>query len=131
MPSMNRYLLSATLGLAGAFKLFPINPLSSLATIVNQLPLGFHHNTVSAHAKADPLRFQCDLAHPLDPSADGLYSSHELFSNEKAIKTLIRRHQPLVKVESVCYDDLGDFSDDRWKPFYEIPSVLQDKYPLM
>lgn len=79
MPSTKTFLICATLGSAGAFKLFPKNPLGSLASIVNQSPLGFHHDTVAAHPKADPPGFKCDLVNPLDPSADELYSSHELF----------------------------------------------------
>lgn len=133
MSSIKKLLIGATLGLVGvgAFKPFPKNTLGPLAGIGNQFPLGSKHDTVATHPKADAPGFKCDLAKPLDPSADGLYSSHDWFSNKRAIKNLIRRHQPLVRIPSVCYDDLGDFDDDRWEPFYYIPRVLEDEYPLM
>ncbi|PTB62737.1 carboxypeptidase S [Trichoderma citrinoviride] len=116
-------LLASILGLSTAYKL---SPASSLSRFYNQLPLGFGHNNI------DVPRFKCDLGEPLDPSNDGLSSSHEIFSNKKAVDTLVQRHQPLVKINSICYDDLGDFDeDDRWKPFDEIPKVLEDKYPLV
>lgn len=132
MLSMKKLLIGATLGSAGAIKAFPKNTLGSLAGIDNQFPLGSHHHTIAGHPKADPPEFKCNLANPLDPSADGLYSSHEVFSNKRAVNALIRRHQPLVRIPSVCYDDLGDFDDDeRWEPFYDIPRVLKNEYPLM
>ncbi|UKZ72351.1 uncharacterized protein TrAtP1_013295 [Trichoderma atroviride] len=133
MSSIKKLLIGATLASAGvgAFKPFPKNTLGPLAGIGNQVPLGSKHDTVATRPKADTPGFQCDLVDPLDPSADGLYSSHEVFSNKRAIRNLIRRHQPLVKIPSVCYDDLGDFNDHRWEPFYYIPRVLEDEYPLI
>ncbi|OTA00285.1 hypothetical protein A9Z42_0075900 [Trichoderma parareesei] len=57
---------------------------------------------------------------------------------------LVLRHQPLVEIESICYDDLGKFGDficndnvvdtgddERWKPFCNISKVLEDNYPLV
>ncbi|KAI0423528.1 hypothetical protein F5Y09DRAFT_348800 [Xylaria sp. FL1042] len=76
--------------------------------------------------------FKCNLPHPIDPSEDGLLSSRELFSGNDALETMVQRHQPLVRIPSICYDDLGDFDDDeRWKPFYDIPGVLKETYPLV
>ncbi|KAI1419534.1 hypothetical protein F5Y12DRAFT_777350 [Xylaria sp. FL1777] len=75
-------------------------------------------------------RLRCDLSRPLDPSEDGLLSSEELFSDPEQLKIMVERHQPLVRIPSVCYDDLGDFEEDeRWKPFYDIPVVLEKTYP--
>lgn len=76
--------------------------------------------------------FRCDLPDPLDPSKDGLLSSKKLFSGPKAIEAMVKRHQPLVRIPSVCYDDLGDFDEDeRWKPFEQIPHVMEETYPNM
>ena len=47
-----------------------------------------------------------------------------------ALPLMVDRHQPLVSIPSVCYDDLGSFAEDeRWEPFKEIPDVLKDNYP--
>lgn len=123
MLTAKKVLLAGMLELSAAYKLSPMN---SLHRLFHQLPLGFGHNNV------DVSRFRCDLGKPLDPSNDGLYSSYELFAPKEAVETLIQRHQPLVRIDSVCYDDLGDFDkDERWRPFDDIPKVLEDKYPLM
>ncbi|KAI0856073.1 hypothetical protein F4860DRAFT_519209 [Xylaria cubensis] len=80
----------------------------------------------------DISRFRCDLPDSLDPSDDGLLSSRELFSGTDALKTMVERHQPLVRIPSICYDDLGDFEEDyRWKPFHDIPVLLKETYPLV
>lgn len=129
MMNTKKVLLAGTFLSASAFQFWPA---SSVASLVNQLPLGFGDRNVATFPKAEQSRFKCNLAEPLDPSDDGLYSSHDLFSSQEALETLVERHQPLVQVDSICYDDLGDFDeDDRWKPFDEIPKVLKDNYPLM
>lgn len=75
-------------------------------------------------------RLRCDLPHSIDPSDDGLASSQELFSGTEALDILVDRHQELVRIPSICYDDLGDFGEDeRWKPFSEIPKVMKKLYP--
>ncbi|KAL7813114.1 carboxypeptidase S [Trichoderma gracile] len=135
MLTAKQVLLAGILGLSAAYEL---PRASSLSRFFNQLPLNFGHKDVDAS------RFKCDLGKPLDPSSDGLYSSHELFSSKDTIKTLVLRHQPLVKIKSICYDDLGDFGDhicdddmvdsggdERWKPFCYIPKVLEGTYPLI
>ncbi|KAL7952299.1 carboxypeptidase S [Trichoderma compactum] len=122
-------LLAGTFISASAFQFWPA---SSVASLVNQLPLGFGDRNAATFPKAEQSRFKCNLAEPLDPSQDGLHSSHDLFSSQEALETLVERHQPLVQVDSICYDDLGDFDkDDRWKPFNEIPKVLEKNYPLI
>lgn len=76
--------------------------------------------------------FQCDLPSPLDPSSDGLASGQQLFTSKAALEKQIERHSALVKVPSICYDDLGPFdSDPRWKPFYDFHQVLADTFPLI
>lgn len=124
-----KVLLASTFLSASAFEFWPA---SSVTRLVNQLPLGFGDRNADTFPKVEQSRFRCNLAEPLDPSQDGLYSSHDLFSTKEALDTLVRRHQPLVEVDSICYDDLGDFdTDDRWKPFDEIPKRLKENYPLM
>ncbi|KAK5629196.1 hypothetical protein RRF57_004911 [Xylaria bambusicola] len=80
----------------------------------------------------DSYRYRCDQPHALDPSADGLLSSQDLFTGSDAIDILVKRHQPLVQIPSICYDDLGDFDDDeRWEPFHKVPKVLKETYPII
>ncbi|KAI0448232.1 hypothetical protein F5B21DRAFT_524691 [Xylaria acuta] len=57
-------------------------------------------------------RFKCDLSWPVDPSGDGLLSSEEVFSGTDAFEAMVNRHQPLVCISSICYDDLGDFDEE-------------------
>ncbi|KAK2599771.1 hypothetical protein N8I77_011497 [Diaporthe amygdali] len=76
--------------------------------------------------------FECDLPSPLDPSGDGLQSAQKLFGSKAALTKQVERHSALVKVPSICYDDLGPFDEDpRWKPFYEFHDVLADTFPLV
>ncbi|KAK2612768.1 hypothetical protein QQS21_001219 [Conoideocrella luteorostrata] len=76
--------------------------------------------------------FKCDLPPVLDPTKDGLPSAKELFSSKKALHEQIKRHQAVVRVPSICYDDLGSFDKDkRWEPFYELHDVLAETYPVV
>lgn len=76
--------------------------------------------------------FQCDLPGAIDPSADGLPSASKLFGSKEALLKQVDRHSALVKVPSICYDDLGPFDQDpRWAPFYEFHDVLAETFPLM
>ncbi|KAJ2974191.1 hypothetical protein NUW58_g8736 [Xylaria curta] len=78
----------------------------------------------------DTSAFKCNQQRPLDPGFDGLLSSFDLFSSEVALEIMVERHQSLVRIPSVCYDDLGEFGEDeRWEPFYNVSQVLQDTYP--
>ncbi|KAF9873871.1 peptidase family M20/M25/M40 [Colletotrichum karsti] len=75
--------------------------------------------------------FNCDLPPAISPS-DGLPSAKELFSSEAAILKQVSRHAALVRVPSICYDDLGDFdTDPRWKVFYELHDVMRKTYPAV
>ncbi|KAF4438240.1 CPS1-Gly-X carboxypeptidase YSCS precursor [Fusarium acutatum] len=75
---------------------------------------------------------KCHLPAPLNPSDDGLESSHDLFSSKKALQLMVKKHQSLVRIPSICYDDMGDLdTDDRWKPFNDIPKMLKKAYPTV
>ena len=104
----------ATASAASAFVATPIS-------LLNQIPFGTRHNAAKA---------QCELPPVLDPKDDGLPSAHELFGSSDALKKQVERHQALVRVPSICFDDLGDFDEDkRWLPFYDVHDVLEETYP--
>ncbi|TRX93521.1 hypothetical protein FHL15_005493 [Xylaria flabelliformis] len=43
---------------------------------------------------------------------------------------MVKRHQPLVHIPSICYDDLGDIEKDYiWKSFHYNPVLLKETYP--
>lgn len=95
-----------------------------------QHPLGAYDVLALDNQDGDILNMRCDQAQPLDPSDDGLLSSRKVFSGAKALDALIDRHQPLVQIPSICYDDLGEFDDDtRWEAFEKIPETLEWLYP--
>ncbi|KAK1623651.1 peptidase family M20/M25/M40 [Colletotrichum phormii] len=74
--------------------------------------------------------FKCDLPPPVAPS-DGLPSARDLFTSKAAVQKQVERHTALVRVPSICYDDLGDFDkDERWNVFYELHDVLKKTYPV-
>ncbi|KAF4777684.1 peptidase family M20/M25/M40 [Colletotrichum scovillei] len=74
--------------------------------------------------------FKCDLPPPVTPS-DGLPSARDLFTSKAAVQKQVERHAALVRVPSICYDDLGDFDkDERWNVFYELHDVLKKTYPV-
>lgn len=80
----------------------------------------------------DVADFECNLPSPLDPSSDGLHSAGKLFGSKAALEKQVERHSALVKVPSICYDDLGPFDEDpRWAPFYEFHVVLSEVFPLV
>lgn len=75
--------------------------------------------------------FKCDLPPPVTPS-DGLPSARDLFASKGAVQKQVERHAALVRVPSICYDDLGDFDkDERWNVFYELHDVLKKTYPVL
>lgn len=82
-------------------------------------------------ASASPSSFQCDLPPPVTPT-DGLPSARDLFTSKAAVQKQVERHAALVRVPSICYDDLGDFDkDERWNVFYELHDVLKKTYPVL
>lgn len=92
-----------------------------------QMPLGGH-----SAPSASVSEFKCDLPPAIDPSADGLPSADELFSTDKALAKQVERHQAIVRVPSVSYDDLGEpDEDERWAPFFDLHEVLEVLFPNM
>ncbi|EWY97019.1 hypothetical protein FOYG_05510 [Fusarium oxysporum NRRL 32931] len=76
--------------------------------------------------------FKCDLPPVLSPGNDGLPSASELFDSKDAFNKQVKRHQAIVRVPSICYDDLGDVDkDERWAPFYDLHDVLAKTYPAI
>lgn len=93
---------------------FTFNPFTS------QKPIGQHKD------------FTCDLPPVLTPKGDNLPSANALFDTKDAFSTQVKRHQAIVRVPSVCYDDLDDVDKDpRWAPFYDLHDVLAKTYPAM
>ncbi|KAL4943405.1 hypothetical protein BDV06DRAFT_211058 [Aspergillus oleicola] len=76
--------------------------------------------------------FICDLPPILDPVGDGSPSALSLFSSHEALERQVKRHQAIVRVPSVSYDDLGEIGEDaRWEPFYQLYPVLKKTYPKL
>ncbi|KAF4126985.1 hypothetical protein GMORB2_0723, partial [Geosmithia morbida] len=74
--------------------------------------------------------FSCSLPPVIDPSSDGLPSAESLFSSREALERQVERHQAVVRVPTVSYDDLGPpGEDDRWAPFFDLHAVLEKLYP--
>lgn len=106
-------------GVAGV-SAFVSAPIDSRA---GQQPLGFGEGVLTSKPS-------CDLPPVLDPSGDGLPSADDLFSSDEALAKQVERHQAIVRVPSICFDDLGDFDkDDRWAPFYDLHDTLAETYP--
>ena len=102
---------------------------SGVAALVPSLNPGSGQRPMPSVLKSN---FKCDLPPALDPSHDGSPSASDLFSSKKALKRQVERHQALVRVPSICYDDLGPFDeDDRWLPFYDVHDVLEETYPAV
>lgn len=90
------------------------------------------HDVASQQRLGGDRDFQCTLPAALDPSGDGLPSAGELFGSKEALLKQVDRHAALVKVPSICYDDLGPFDEDpRWAPFYDFHDTLVDTFPLV
>ena len=106
------------------------------ATVPRQSQLGQHVlgdiDSTGATAPAATDDFNCDLPPVLAPKDDGLPDAEDIFSSDAALKKQVERHSAIVKVPSICYDDLGDFDKDpRWQVFYELHDTLAKTYPLM
>jgi|SRR5687768_17584337 Gly-Xaa carboxypeptidase len=117
MVSQSSLSLLTVASVASAFVATPLD-------LLNQLPFGSSaHNSIKA---------QCDLPPVLSPEGDGLPSAEKLFTTSEALKKQVERHQAIVRVPSVCFDDLGSFdSDKRWAPFYDLHEVLAKTYPAV
>ncbi|TQV93174.1 vacuolar carboxypeptidase Cps1 [Cordyceps javanica] len=80
----------------------------------------------------DDAASECRLPPPIDPSGDGLPHSSQLWGGKAALQRQVERHQAVVRVPSVCYDDLGEIGeDDRWEPFDELHRVIKKSYPAV
>lgn len=100
-----------------------VSALASAPVGQSQRPLG---------QDADVAGLGCRLPPSLAPVDDGLLSSESLFSSDEALLKQVERHQAIVRVPSICYDDLGEFDDDkRWAPFWDLHDVLAETYPTM
>lgn len=76
--------------------------------------------------------FSCELPPVLRPGSDGLPSASDIFSSHEALTKQVERHQAIVRVPSICYDDLGSFEEDkRWEPFHKLHDVLKQTYPTL
>ncbi|TEA19668.1 putative carboxypeptidase [Colletotrichum sidae] len=101
--------------------------LSATAALADQHPLVSSSSSSSSGTSS----FTCDLPPAVSPS-DGLPSSKDLFTSQDALLKQVERHAALVRVPSICYDDLGDFdTDPRWKVFYELHDVIRKTYPAV
>lgn len=106
--------------------------LSSVVTAPHDHDDGVFGGGQHVIAGPEPADFSCDLPEPLAPTGDGLPSADDLFGSHDALLKQVKRHSALVKVPSICYDDLGDFDkDERWAPFYTFHEVLAETFPLM
>jgi Gly-Xaa carboxypeptidase len=96
---------------------------------------------VSAHVAQSPtggsvdavdMASECRLPPAIDPSRDGLPHSYELWGDKTALSQQVKRLQAIIRVPSVCFDDLGPIGEDeRWKPFDELHRVIEGLYPIM
>ncbi|KAG9258902.1 uncharacterized protein F5Z01DRAFT_614770 [Emericellopsis atlantica] len=77
-----------------------------------------------------PSPFKCDLPPALEPAGDDLENASSLFTGRDALDRQVKRHQGIVRVPSVSYDDNGEPGEDsRWEPFYTLHDVLRELYP--
>ncbi|KAM3502403.1 hypothetical protein MY10362_004877 [Beauveria mimosiformis] len=95
---------------------------------------------VAAHVAQSPLgsvdavdmTSECRLPPAMDPYEDGLPHSSRLWGGRRALSLQVKRLQAIVRVPSVCYDDLGPIGrDERWKPFDELHRVIEGLYPAI
>ncbi|GAB0137286.1 hypothetical protein EsDP_00005558 [Epichloe bromicola] len=113
-------------------KLYLLAAVSSVSAFVSAPIVPGQHPLSWTSPPTSRSGFKCDLPPVLDPAKDGLPSAKELFSSKKALHRQIRRHQAIVRVPSICFDDLGSFDEDkRWGPFYTLHHVLAETYPVV
>jgi Gly-Xaa carboxypeptidase len=117
--------------LAGAATASVLNIPSSSTGALQQQPI-WSSGSKSSSSSSGGSSFQCDLPPALDPAGDGLPAASELFSSDKALQTQVERHQAIVRVPSICFDDLGEIDEDpRYGTFFELHDVLAETYPEM
>lgn len=103
---------------------------SALAVANLQQPLGHHHGSSQLSLGSLDASFKCDLPAVLKPSGDGVRDAKDIFSSKAAFDRQVRRHQAIVRVPSMSYDDLTEVNaDPRWKAFGELHKVLRKTYP--
>ena len=118
---MSMLKLSVLAGLAGAA--FVPLPFLGAGQQQQQQPLG---------SEVQTSKFKCDLPPAIDPAGDGFPSAEDLFSSDDALAKQIERHQAIVRVPSICFDDLGDVEEDpRYAVFHTLHEVLAETYPNM
>ena len=95
------------------------------------LSLAAHSNYGQSPLISTAKGFNCDLPAVQPPPDDG-FPSADIFSTDVAFKKQIERHSAIVKVPTICFDDLGQpGEDDRYAPFYELHDVLEKTFPLV
>ncbi|KJZ80134.1 hypothetical protein HIM_00848 [Hirsutella minnesotensis 3608] len=98
--------------------------------LTSSAALASHQRPLSAGV--EPQGFKCILPEPVDPSDDGLPSAETLFSSKEALEKQVERHRAVIRVPTVCYDDMGDLDKDpRWKPFQDLHKTLEKQYPAV
>lgn len=107
-----------------------LSKIALLAGAASVSALVAHSAANSAHAV--DIASECRLPPVIDPSKDGLPHSSKLWEGKAALERQIVRHQAIVRVPSICYDDLGAIGEDkRWAPFDELHKVIENTYPTM
>ncbi|KAM3429867.1 hypothetical protein MY4824_008010 [Beauveria thailandica] len=95
---------------------------------------------VAAHVAQSPLgsvdavdmASECRLPPAIDPYEDGLPHSSRLWGGRHALSLQVKRLQAIVRVPSVCYDDIGPIGEDeRWEPFDELHRAIERLYPAI
>ncbi|KAI5463667.1 hypothetical protein BGZ63DRAFT_422993 [Mariannaea sp. PMI_226] len=114
-----------------ALKYLPL--LASVATVSAFVSAPFGQKPLGPDSTDHALgQFTCELPPVLVPSGDGLPSGDSLFSSHEALLKQVERHQAIVRVPSICFDDLGDVDkDERWGPFHDLHDTLAATYPTI
>jgi Gly-Xaa carboxypeptidase len=103
-----------------------------VANPLGQVPLGGASSPLTSVSDSVSSHLACSLPPAIDPSGDGLPSADDLFSSDEALAKQVERHQAIVRVPSISYDDLGEPEEDpRWAPFFDLHKVLEKTYPIV
>ncbi|KAF4455516.1 hypothetical protein F53441_2178 [Fusarium austroafricanum] len=109
-----------------------LKSLTVLATVAGASGFTLPFGSLQKPIGQDDHDFKCDLSPVLVPGKDGLPSANSLFSSKEALNQQVKRHQAIVRVPTICYDDLGEVDEDeRWAPFYDLHDVLAKTYPAV